>query len=163
MHDAVLMRGGDGVGHRRDDREEPLERKAALGHQVGEGSPFDEGHGDEVGVVGFFDGVNRDDRRMIEAGERPRFAFESGAAFGVIRSASGQDLEGDLTAEFQVAGAVDLAHPAFAELGPRICTNRAGCRSSEPCAGEYRRGGHRSRAEGGRAAAIGGGREGVRS
>ncbi len=55
------------------------------------------------------------DVRMIERGERLRFALEARETLGVIGERRRQNLQGHVAAELRVAGAIDLAHPAGSE------------------------------------------------
>ena len=64
-----------------------------------------------------FDRVDRCDVRVIEGGEDLRFALETGQPLGIRGDRFGQHLDGHLTAELAVLGAIDLPHAAFAELG----------------------------------------------
>ena len=45
----------------------------------------------------------------------PHFVAESRDGFGILRQALRQELERHLLVELQVVGAVDFAHPAFAQ------------------------------------------------
>jgi hypothetical protein len=56
------------------------------------------------------------DVRMVERRERPGLAFEARQAIGVAGERFRQDLESDVAAELAVMSAIDLTHPAFAEL-----------------------------------------------
>ena len=47
---------------------------------------------------------------------RARFLLEALQALGIGRERRGQDLDGDVATEPRVAGAIDLAHPAGADL-----------------------------------------------
>ena len=49
-------------------------------------------------------------------GERLGLAREPGQPFGIRREQIGQDLKRDVAVEPRVAGPIDLAHAAFAEL-----------------------------------------------
>ena len=61
------------------------------------------------------DGVDRDDARVVESGDGARFAFEAGAAIGIVGGIVRQHLERDLASELRVLGKVHLAHAAGAE------------------------------------------------
>jgi len=61
--------------------------------------------------------VDRGDVRVIEGGEHLRLPLEAGEAVSVVGKGFGQHLDRDLTVEPGVGGAVDLAHPALAQLG----------------------------------------------
>jgi hypothetical protein len=53
---------------------------------------------------------------MVQGREHARFAFETGEPMGIGRERRRQQLDRDLATEFGVAGAIDLAHPAAADL-----------------------------------------------
>src|SRR5262249_15633585 len=58
--------------------------------------------------------------------DRPGFAFEALERLGVRSEVLGQDFHSDVTAEARVAGAVNLAHAAFAERGPDLVGTKLG-------------------------------------
>ena len=56
--------------------------------------------------------------RMVERGEQPRFALEAREPIrDRCANDARQDLDRDVAPQLRVAGAVDLAHAARAELG----------------------------------------------
>src|SRR5262249_14847984 len=59
--------------------------------------------------------VNDGDIRMVERRENFRFTLESAHSVNIARELVRQNLDRDFALELQVAGAVDLAHAAFAE------------------------------------------------
>ena len=61
--------------------------------------------------------VDRGDVRVVELREELRLALESRQALLVLGERRGQDLDRDLALQPRVGRAVDLAHPALAELG----------------------------------------------
>src|SRR5262245_20727198 len=61
--------------------------------------------------------MNRDNVRVVERGDCPRLALESGEPFGVTRQVRRQHLERHIAPEFRVVGAIHLAHSSFADLG----------------------------------------------
>ena len=50
-----------------------------------------------------------------QRGEHFRFSLEAGEAIRICRNRGGEHLEGDLTLQVRVRGAIHLAHSAFAE------------------------------------------------
>ena len=66
-------------------------------------------------AVDLFQPVDRGDVRVVERGEEPRLALETGQPFRVAGEGVGERLDGHVAAEPGVAGAVDLAHAAGAE------------------------------------------------
>src|SRR5690606_27651886 len=61
--------------------------------------------------------VDLGDVRVVELGEQLRLALEAREALGIGDEAGGQDFDRDVAFELGIVGAIDLAHPAFAELG----------------------------------------------
>ena len=53
---------------------------------------------------------------MIDGREQARLALEAVHPIAIGREGRRQDLDGDVATEFAIAGAVDLAHAAFAQL-----------------------------------------------
>ena len=73
---------------------------------------FDVLHPQEIRVVLMTDVVERANGRMIQTGNRARFAIKAFAQSGAIGKMIRQNLYGDDTVETRVAGFVYLAHPA---------------------------------------------------
>jgi hypothetical protein len=63
--------------------------------------------------------------RMMKRRQQARFPFETTAAIRILRDRRGQHLDGDVASELRVVRAIDLSHPAFAELLPISCTDRS--------------------------------------
>ena len=62
-----------------------------------------------------FESVDTGNVRMTERSEGPGFALETGDPLGVARYQVGQDLEGDVSSQAAVLGAINLTHSAGAE------------------------------------------------
>ena len=62
------------------------------------------------------DVVQRADMRVIELRNRPRLAVESITKLRIGRQRFREDLDGDGSIQTRIAGLVDLAHAAFAQL-----------------------------------------------
>ena len=73
-------------------------------------------HRDEVEAVRRADVVDRDDVRVVQRGSRLRLPDEATSAFRVRDRSRRKELDGDGAIEPRVNGAIDDAHPAFAEL-----------------------------------------------
>ena len=73
-------------------------------------------HHQEVDAVAAVEVVHRGDVGVVQPGQRLRFTAEPPPCRLVAQRARRQHLEGDVAVEVLVAGAVDLAHPAFAQL-----------------------------------------------
>jgi hypothetical protein len=84
---------------------QPLRERLAL----------DEFHDDGSYVAGFLEAVDLRDVGVIELREHLRFALEARESLGVVRERVGEDLDRDVAVELGVVGAIDLAHPAFAQ------------------------------------------------
>ena len=60
---------------------------------------------------------------MVERGEHLRLALEARQAIGVAGHGLGQHLDGDVALQAGIAGAIHLAHPAFAQFrDDLVCT-----------------------------------------
>ena len=101
-----------------------ISRKRASGNPCSrqdavERLPLDQLHRQEMHVrrFVFFNRVDRDDARAIEGGEDLGLTLESREAVGVAGDVGRQHLQRDVAAELGVAGAIDLAHSASAQLG----------------------------------------------
>jgi hypothetical protein len=70
--------------------------------------------------------VEHGDVGMVQRRKHLRFAAEPGEPIGIGRHAIGKDLQRDVAIEFGIAGAVDLAHAAFAQLRRNLVR-------TEPC------------------------------
>ena len=66
-------------------------------------------------AVRFLEAVDGGDVRMIQRREDLRLAFEAREAIGVFRERFGKNLERDRASEFEIPGAIDLAHASGAE------------------------------------------------
>ncbi len=84
---------------------------------LGEGRPLDQFKDKGTHAVEIFDAIDRADMRMVQRGEHPRLAIEAGASLGIVEPDAREDLDGHITIEAAVAGAIDLAHAAFAKQG----------------------------------------------
>ncbi len=69
---------------------------------------------------------------MVELGQELRFAFEALEAFVVLDEGGGQNFDRDIAFELGVPGAVDLAHPAFAQLGGDLVRAEPGSDHFDP-------------------------------
>ena len=94
MRDALLVRGGHGIGDGNRDLQQSIERttpSAAIASASDR--PFDQLHRQEELAIGLFDGMDGDDAGMVERGDGLRFALEPFAAFRVVRGCGRQQLE----------------------------------------------------------------------
>ncbi len=114
--DAGLVGGGHPIGHLNRQIEQSPYRQRATGQQRPQGQAVHQ-LGDEVGyaVLGS-DVVNGEDVGVVEGGDSSSFLLKAPLPFGVLHRRRGQDLDRHFAPQPGVAGAVDLAHTAGAEL-----------------------------------------------
>jgi len=96
--------GGQGVRERHGDPEKLLDGEPALGDELIERLALDEPHREEVDAVRLLDGVDADDSRVVEGGERLRLALEA---------------LGSATSTFAGRGAYGCARRASLSMRPR--------------------------------------------
>ena len=113
MRDALAVGGAERTGQRHGDLEHPAERHAPQRNHFRERLAGHQFHRQERQAGGLFDRVDRDDVRVVESGHSQRFLLEAVAAFVIVDL---QRLDRDVAVESRVAGAVDIAHPARADL-----------------------------------------------
>jgi catechol 2,3-dioxygenase-like lactoylglutathione lyase family enzyme len=93
--------------------------RPAAGMALREGAALDQLHGEEVeaGARGvLFDGVQGDDVGVLEAGDDGRLPFEAGPSLRVVRDLGRQHLDRHVSSQAAVVAAIDVTHPAGAEL-----------------------------------------------
>jgi hypothetical protein len=81
------------------------------------GALVDQFHHQRERAVAFLDAVDLRDVGMVERRQRLRLALEARPPLGIRRQQIRQDFDRDVAIELDVAGAVDLAHSAGADLG----------------------------------------------
>ena len=99
---------------------------------AGEIVALDQFHHERVDVRGlilFDDAVDLRDVRVVERGQRLRFAREARDAIRIVREHVGQDLDRDVAVQLRIARAIHLAHSAFAQLGDDLVRAEV-CRAS---------------------------------
>jgi len=102
----IPLRGGLSVaGDLCGDAEDFLLHEIATLNEIGEGLAFDELHDEVIGA----DVVERANVGVIESGDGPGFAGESGGELGL------RDFDGDGAPDAGVGGFPDLAHAARAK------------------------------------------------
>jgi len=117
VHDAHRVRDRERVeqllhqGHRLLEREPPL-----FAQRLGERPALHERHHDVRALLGpVFDHAevkDRDDRRVVDRREQPRFALKSLAQRGVVAQVCVQDFHRDGPPEAKVRRAPDRSHTA---------------------------------------------------
>ena len=91
--------------------------KRPLFEAFGERRAVDELHDERLDAAALFEAEDRGDVGMVELGEELGFALEPRQALLVRGEFGRQDLDRDLAVEPGVGRAVDLPHPALAQLG----------------------------------------------
>ena len=87
----------------------------SLRQPFGQRFAFDQFEHQRLDTIGVLESVNRADVGMIQRGKHARFALKPRAPLSVARKHGGQNLDGDIAAEFGIARAIDLTHAASAE------------------------------------------------
>ncbi len=82
---------------------------------VRQGRAVDELQDESLRVFGILDSVDASDVGMVERGQQLGFALETCQPFRVLCKGFRKNLDGDVTSQARVAGAVDLAHAAGSE------------------------------------------------
>ena len=133
----LLVRGLERFGDLLRDGQRFIERNRPLRDPVGERRPLDQLHHQRGLAVAAFKAVDGRDVRMVQRGEDFRFALEPGQPLAVGRHRVGQDLDGDLSLEVGVGGAIDLAHSAHADLRGNFVRAESSARDQRHCRGFY--------------------------
>ena len=115
VDDAAVVRRFERLGDLAGDVERLVERQGAHIDPQGQRRPIDQLHDQRRRVGGILQPDDVGDVRVIQRGQDPRFATESGETFAVPGDIGAQHLDGDIALQLAVAGAVDLAHAAGAE------------------------------------------------
>ena len=84
---------------------------------LGEIFPLDQFHHQRRSAVReLFEAVDGGDARVVEGGERLRFAREACESIGIAGEQLRQDLDRDVALELRIARAIHLAHSACAKF-----------------------------------------------
>jgi hypothetical protein len=117
MDDPLLVGLLQRLGDLARDGETFPPRQGSRLETIRQRRPLDQVHDERAHAVRFFEAEDRRDVRMVELGEELRFALEAREAFRVLGERRRQHLDRHLPVEPGVGRAIDLAHPALAELG----------------------------------------------
>ena len=117
MDDAVLVGGFERIGNLLGDEQGLIGRDRPCRKAVGKCRPLDQLHHEGVHAARLFDAVDSSDVRVIQRGERPGLALESGEPLRVLGKALGQDLDRHVALQLAVPGPIDLAHAAGPDGG----------------------------------------------
>ena len=129
MDDPLLVRRFERLGNLLRDRQRLVERDRAARDPLRQILALDQFHDERAHAAGFLEAVDVRDVRMVQRRERLRFAREPREPIGIVRERVGQDLERDVAIQLRVAGAIHLAHAAFADLGGDFVDAEAGAGS----------------------------------
>jgi hypothetical protein len=130
VNDPLLVRGFERLGDLLRDRQRLVNRNRPACEPLCEVLALDELQDAERSFrpVLPFQPVDLRDMGMIERGELLRLAPEPREPFGIGRDLGQQNLQGDVASQCGIAGAIDGAHPAFAEPGGDFIGAEAGAR-----------------------------------
>jgi hypothetical protein len=120
VDDALLVGRGQGIGQGNGDLEDLLEGHAACGDRLRERFTLHQLHGEKASSFILFYRIDVNDVGMVEGRQRPGLAIEPGQSLRIGGELGRQHFECHLAVEGRVLGAVDLSHPAFAELGGEL-------------------------------------------
>jgi hypothetical protein len=128
MHDAFLVRRLQGVGNLARDGESLVARERSACDALGQCVALNEFHDERGGPVRVHT-VDLRDVRVIERGHSARLAFEAHQPLGIKGEPIRHDLEGNVSVQRRVTGAVHLAHTADSDDGDDLMSANAsaGC------------------------------------
>ena len=116
MNDVFTVRGIEPGGKLFRDLDRVTEWNRSTPQPICEGLALDELEDQRRDAVLLLDAINRGDVRMIDGGQRSRFAIESRKSIAIGLKSLRQNFDGDVSTELRIARSVDFAHPAFAQL-----------------------------------------------
>ena len=131
---AVAVRGFEGFGDLPRDAERLVQRQGALGEPLGQGRALDQLHDEATVAVRLCQAVNVRDIGVVERGQNLGLALEAGQPVLIGCHGGRQDLQGHLTLQLGVAGPIDLAHTARAEMADDLVGSEAGAGSQRHAA-----------------------------
>jgi hypothetical protein len=114
---AAAVRRSESIGDRNRHRDRLIERQRPVEQTAGERLPFDVLHDEERRPVMVAHVVERADVRMVQAGNRLRFALEPCAPVSVGADGRRENLDGNGPIETDVSTTVDFTHPSGADEG----------------------------------------------
>ncbi len=136
MHDALRVRGFERVGDLPGEAERGLdvETMRRPGEPGGQGLALDQFEDERRLARAAGDAVDGSDVRVIQRGEQPRLALETGEAIDVRGQLGRQHLERDIAPQLHIARAIHLAHAALADQRPDVEGSQARARQRPgPC------------------------------
>src|SRR5262245_11407816 len=121
------MRSLQGIDDLSGDAQRLLHPNGARGNAISERQSLDELHRKRRTALPSIDAVDLRDVRMIERGQYFRLSLKSCEAASIVGKVQREYLQGDVTFQVEISGAVDLAHPARTDqaddfVRPKACT-----------------------------------------
>ena len=126
VHHALVMRRRERIRERDAQLDDARDGQPARCHLPIEPVALDQLHRQEPNAVLILDRIERDDVRVVEAGDDAGFMFESRQAFRVRGYAGGQYLERNVTTEAAIPRPIHLAHAAGAERRDDVVATESG-------------------------------------
>jgi hypothetical protein len=117
MDDALLMGGFKGLGDLSCDGQRFIDRDRPLCDAIGERRPLDQLHHEGLDALDLLETVDDGDVRMVQRGEGSCLTSEASQPFLVLCYSFRQNLDGDVSPEVRVRGAIHFAHASDANLG----------------------------------------------
>jgi hypothetical protein len=135
MDDALFVRVSERADQLRDQqyRDLRVERLRAFVDVLAQRATFDQ-LGDDVRFFGVRPRIIEDlqDARVMKLRDRDRFAMKTFPGIGLAREELVEDFDGDDPRKLFIAGAVDDAHPALAELAEDLVSFELGTAQHYP-------------------------------
>ena len=126
MDDPLLVRRFERLHDLLRDGQRFVDRHGAASNPLGEILAFDQFHHEGLDAVCLLQPIEGRNVRMIQGGQCPGFARESGHAFGVGRECLRQNFDRHRALEPRIAGAIHLTHAARAEGGENFIRAESG-------------------------------------
>ena len=115
MDDARLVCGFERFRDLPCNRQRFIEWERALGDSIGQRRAFHQLQHQRMHATGVFEAVDTADVRMIQRGQRFRFALEPRDPLGIGDEQLRQDLDRDFALKLRVPRAINLPHPPGAK------------------------------------------------
>ena len=115
MDDPLFVRRFECLGDLFRDRQRLVAGDRSTEKPIRKILPLDQFHRERADVPGLFEAVNVRDVRVVQRGQRLRFARETRHAPRIIRERIGEDLERHVTIELRIVRAIYLPHAAGTE------------------------------------------------
>ncbi len=130
MNDAFLVRGFEGLRDLQREGQRIRHRDGAPPERVRERGALDELQDEKADPARVLEPVDRRDVRVIESGQQPGLALESGESIGIGSERVGQALDRDIAIEDEVSRPPHFAHAAPADRGENLVMAEPGAGSN---------------------------------